>query len=255
VSAPSNGGPAGAFCCSRARAVAHQLPTNLVARRTVAKRSLLKREIIGASRIHARQRARSRHPEREVQRLILNTRRCNQTRNGSLRYVFGRDANTDELSAIVVMGPSGCGKTTLAKALARALGWRFIEGDEHHPPGNIAKMQAGEPLTEEDRVPFLTSIGRELASAIPAVASCSALQGSHRDILRSFVENILFVWPRVDEEELARRVENREGHFMAPSLLQSQISSLEPPSAAEISLTIDGSLSLIEQVQAVLQHL
>jgi gluconokinase len=169
--------------------------------------------------------------------------------------VFERDANTGDLSAIVVMGPSGCGKSTLAEALARVLGWRFIEGDGHHPPANIAKMRSGEPLSDEDRIPFLESIGREIASSTPAVVSCSALQGFHRDILRSFVENILFVWPQVDEEELARRTRNRENHFMPPSLLRSQIEALEPPLSTERSLTIDGMAPLFEQVQAVLQHL
>lgn len=169
--------------------------------------------------------------------------------------VFERDANADDLSAIVVMGPSGCGKSTLAEALARVLGWRFIEGDEHHSPENIAKMQSGEPLSDEDRLPFLESIGRKLTSSTPAVVSCSALQGCHRDILRKFVQNILFVWPQVDEEELARRTRSREDHFMAPSLLRSQIEALEPPSSTERSLTIDGMAPLGEQVKAVLQHL
>ena len=157
--------------------------------------------------------------------------------------------------AIVVMGPSGCGKSTLGEALARTLGWRFIEGDEHHPPANVAKMRSGEPLTDEDRLPFLRNVGREMVSAAPAVASCSALRKSHRDILRGFVEEILFVWPRTDEEELVRRMRRRKNHFMPPSLLQSQLSSLEPPSAGERFLTIDGSLSVAEQVHAVVRNL
>ena len=187
----------------------------------------------------------------------VNSAGQDATKRAVVRFamVLERDADAGELSAIVVMGPSGCGKSTLAEALARALGWRFIEGDEHHPPRNIAKMRAGEPLTDEDRLPFLRSIGRELASTPRAVVSCSALQSSHRDVLRSFADDILFVWPKLDEEELARRMRNREGHFMAPSLLQSQISSLEPPSAAENSLTVDGRSPTVEQVQAVLRHL
>lgn len=160
-----------------------------------------------------------------------------------------------EPSAIVVMGPSGCGKSTLGRALAEALDRSFIEGDDHHPPANIAKMRSGEPLDDEDRLPFLASIGSELAVTAPAVASCSALRRSHRDILRSFVDHILFVWPVTDGEELARRTQGREGHFMPASLLQSQISSLEPPSADECVVTLDGQLAVAEQVEAVLHHL
>lgn len=158
-------------------------------------------------------------------------------------------------SAIVVMGPSGCGKSTLGLALAEALGWRFVEGDAHHPPENIVKMQAGEPLSEADRLPFLTGIGRELARAGGAVASCSALRRAHRDILRSFAGDILFVWPDTPEQELARRIAGRTRHFMPASLLPSQLSSLEPPAADEAFLKLDGALPVASQVRAVLHHL
>lgn len=157
--------------------------------------------------------------------------------------------------AIVVMGPSGCGKSTLASALAQALGWNFIEGDDHHPPENIARMQSGQPLTERDRLPFLASVGRELAQVLPAVASCSALRRAHRDILRGFVKNIFFVLPNTNKEELARRIEGRESHFMPSSLLQNQISSMERPTADESFMTCEGSSSIAEQIQAVIHHL
>jgi gluconokinase len=159
------------------------------------------------------------------------------------------------LSAIVVMGPSGCGKSTLAKSLAKTLGWNFIEGDDHHPPANIVKMKAGKPLTDADRLPFLRSVGRQLARNSPTVASCSALSSSHRDVLRSFVDDILFVWPKTDQGELMRRMEEREGHFMPPDLLQNQLSSLEAPSSNESSLTLDGHLPTQAQVEVVLGYL
>ena len=163
--------------------------------------------------------------------------------------------SSGEVAAIVVMGPSGCGKSTLARALADALGWDFIEGDEHHPARNIAKMQSGDPLTDEDRRPFLASVGRQLARVAPAVASCSALRRSHRDVLRGLVEDLLFVWPKVDEEELHRRMRRRKGHFMPPALLKSQLASLEPPSPGECFLTLEGTAPVAEQVRTVLQHL
>lgn len=160
----------------------------------------------------------------------------------------------NELSAIVVMGPSGCGKSTLAKALAKTIGWNFVEGDEHHPAANIAKMEIGEPLTDMDRLPFLKSIGRELISAAPAVASCSALRRSYRDILRSFVEDILFVWPKLENEELERRMTERGEHFMPSDLLCSQISCLEPCFADESCLILDGKLPTAEQIKLVLTY-
>ncbi len=155
----------------------------------------------------------------------------------------------------MVMGPSGCGKSTLAKALAESLGWTFIEGDDHHPPENVMKMKAGEPLTDEDRLPFLKSVGRELAARSPAVASCSALTTLHRDILRSFNDGILFVWPKVSREELERRMEERGNHFMPPGLLESQLSSLEPPYDEENAVRIDGGLPTSKQMDAVLGYL
>jgi len=155
-------------------------------------------------------------------------------------------------TAIVVMGPSGCGKSTLAKVLAETLGWTFIEGDDHHPPENVRKMKIGEPLTDEDRLPFLKSVGRELAARSPAVASCSALTTSHRDILRSFNDGIVFVWPKVSRDELERRMEEREDHFMPPGLLESQLSSLEPPYDEENTLRLDGAMPTSKQIDAVL---
>jgi gluconokinase len=157
--------------------------------------------------------------------------------------------------SIVVMGPSGCGKSTLAKELAEALGWNFVEGDDHHPPANREKMKAGEALTDTDRLPFLRSVGAKLIAVSPAVASCSALNHSHRDVLRDFVDDVLFVLPETSREELERRVGDREDHFMPPDLVQSQICALEPPAPDERFLALDGEMPTDEQVAAVLDHL
>lgn len=160
------------------------------------------------------------------------------------------------IRAIVIMGPSGNGKSTLARSLAGELGWEFIEGDDHHPPENIAKMARGEPLTDSDRAPFLDGVGRALANASRgAVASCSALRRAYRDRLRGLAGPILFVWPRLSHDQLAARMKARERHFMPPSLLDSQLATLEPPGPDEAVLEIDGSLSVTAQVARVRQYL
>lgn len=163
---------------------------------------------------------------------------------------------SDLLEAIVVMGPSGSGKSTLAQALAARTGGTFIEGDKHHPPANIRKLSSGVALTDADRGPFLDSIGRAIADLPrPAVVSCSALRRAHRDRLRSYAENIAFVWIDVPAEELARRLSRRRDHFMAPSLLPDQLATLEPPSAPERYAKIDGTLPTATQVDSVLRQL
>lgn len=156
------------------------------------------------------------------------------------------------ITAIVVMGPSGNGKSTLAAALAKQLGWRFIEGDDHHPPANIAKMACGEPLSDADREPFLRSIGAALAGG-KAVAACSALRRSYRALLGEVGGGaVLFVVPQVAEAELARRMASRPDHFMPPSLIASQLATLELPGPGERALLVDGTLPLADLVAAVM---
>jgi len=160
--------------------------------------------------------------------------------------------NPHVFGAIVVIGPSGNGKSTLATAIAERLGWRFIEGDEHHPARNIAKMARGQPLDDADRQPFLSSIGAALAQGDGAVAACSALKRRYREILSEVAaQPILFVLPQVRAEELRRRMEARGGHFMPPALLASQLADFEIPQADEHCLLLDGALPiqvLVEQV-------
>lgn len=155
---------------------------------------------------------------------------------------------------VVVMGPSGNGKSALAAALAERLGLPFIEGDDCHPPANLAKMARGEPLDDADRAPFLDAVGAALA-AHPhgAVAACSALKRSYRDQLRQAVPQLLFVLPQVDRATLHHRMALRPGHFMPPSLLDSQLATLEQPQADEAALLLDGNLPLdllVERIAA-----
>lgn len=157
---------------------------------------------------------------------------------------------------IVVMGVSGAGKTTLGQALAEALDRPFIEGDTLHPPANIAKMASGTPLTDEDRWPFLENVAHVIAASPAApVASCSALKRIYRDHLRAVAGDLLFVLPEVSRADLERRIASRAGHFMAPTLLDTQLATLEPPMADERVIRIDGALCADEQLSAVLAML
>ncbi|MGF6935532.1 gluconokinase [Paraburkholderia sp. UCT70] len=159
--------------------------------------------------------------------------------------------------ALVVMGVSGCGKSTLAKAIAVALGWHFIEGDDCHPASNIAKMRAGIPLCDSDRWPFLDSVAATLCQYVDvgAVASCSALRLSYRDRIRAECCQVRFVLPVVSPDSLKARMASREGHFMPASLLESQIASLELPTATEQAIYVDGTASTAEQVRQALSAL
>jgi len=148
-------------------------------------------------------------------------------------------------SGIVLMGVSGCGKTTLGDALARALGWHFADADDFHPPANIAKMHAGHPLSDADRAPWLAALQQHLARACdesqPTVLACSALKKSYRQ--RLFAElprdALRLVYLRGNRALLATRLASRSGHFMPPSLLDSQLATLEEPTPDEAALVLD----------------
>lgn len=156
------------------------------------------------------------------------------------------------LQHLVVMGVSGSGKTTVGLALAAALGRDFAEGDDFHPPANVAKMAAGTPLDDDDRGPWLDAIGGWLAArSEPAVVSCSALKRAYRDRLRGFAPGILFVHLVVDPATVRARVAGREGHFMPASLVGSQFEALEPLGADEPGIAVDASLPVGEIVARV----
>lgn len=135
-------------------------------------------------------------------------------------------------SHLIVMGVSGCGKSTLAHALAAQLGWPMVEGDAFHPAANLSKMAAGEPLTDADRAPWLALLNEALRRAPHAVLSCSALKARYRSALSAGIAAPLFVHCHGEFEALRARLEARSGHFMPPSLLQSQFDALEMPNPA-----------------------
>ncbi len=141
----------------------------------------------------------------------------------------------------VVMGVSGCGKSSVGAAVAERLGMLYTDGDDLHPPANIAKMSSGTPLTDADRAPWLARVGQRLAAIDgPAVIGCSALKRSYRDIIRCSVgDAVCFLYLEGSREVLVERMSNRSGHFMPVSLLESQLATLEPPGRDETAITAD----------------
>lgn len=152
---------------------------------------------------------------------------------------------------LVVMGVSGCGKSTVGRALATALAADFVDADDLHPPGNIARMARGEPLTDADRWPWLETCGTALAALPRGVLACSALRRSYRDRLRAAVPDLRLVFLSAPPAMLADRLAHRPGHFMPPQLLQSQLATLEPPGDDEAPLVIDPGLPLARIVAEV----
>jgi len=158
--------------------------------------------------------------------------------------------------AIVVMGVAGSGKSTAGALLAERLGAGFIEGDRFHLPASIEKMSAGIPLTDADRWPWLDAVGREIARLAgegrPVVCACSALKRAYRDRLRESAGLPLnFVYLEGSRELIAGRMESRTGHFFAPSLLDSQFATLEPPGTDEGAVVADLRLPVAEMVRRV----
>ncbi|MCE9664880.1 gluconokinase [Halomonas sp. M5N1S17] len=138
------------------------------------------------------------------------------------------------------MGVSGCGKTSVGAALALSLGGIYIDGDDLHPAANVAKMSRGQPLTDDDRWPWLSVVGERLRTASDAtLIGCSALKRSYRDhITRVAQAPVLFLHLDGSPELIAERMAARSGHFMPPALLQSQFEALEPPAVDEFAVTI-----------------
>lgn len=143
---------------------------------------------------------------------------------------------------LVIMGVSGCGKSTVGERLAQRLGVLFLEGDALHPPHNVALMAAGTPLTDADRADWLDAIAERLSGLQPdqgMVVSCSALKRMYRDRLRAATSDLQFVHLHGDPALLATRLAQRQGHYMPPALLLSQLETLEIPSADESALSLD----------------
>lgn len=152
---------------------------------------------------------------------------------------------------LVVMGVSGSGKSTVGAALAQRLDVPFADADDLHPEANIAKMAAGNALDDDDRYPWLETIGAWLADhdADGGVISCSALKVAYRDQLRRHAPRVRFVHLSGSREVIARRQTSRPGHFMPASLLDSQLDTLEPLGSGEDGVVIDVDQSVDAIVQ------
>ncbi|MDI7863480.1 gluconokinase [Rhizobiaceae bacterium n13] len=160
-----------------------------------------------------------------------------------------RLTETNTLPVLVVMGVSGCGKSSVGEKLAAHYSVPFVEGDQLHPASNVAKMAEGTPLTDADRTPWLAEIGSGLRAAREKgegiVLSCSALKRSYRDQLRAAAgDGLAFVYLEGSRSLLESRMGARKGHFMPTSLLESQLQTLEVPSAEPdvVTVSIDDDL-------------
>ena len=151
---------------------------------------------------------------------------------------------------VIIAGPCGCGKTTVGRELAAVLGLPFIEGDDLHPPENVAKMKRGEPLDDADRAPWLSKIRAAVGAATEgAVASCSALKHIYRDALGP----VRIVLLDVPEAVARERVEKRSGHYMPASLVASQYAALELPAVDCRTLVFDGTLAPSALVDSIVE--
>ncbi|WP_405494223.1 gluconokinase [Nocardia sp. NBC_00511] len=148
---------------------------------------------------------------------------------------------------VIVMGVSGSGKSTVAAMLATRLGWDLIEGDDLHPPANVAKMASGHALTDADREPWLREIAERISTEVSAgrsaLITCSALKRSYRDLLRQGVIRhpeavLIFLYLHGSRAELERRLTARIGHFMPAGLLDSQLATLEEPAGEADAVTV-----------------
>jgi gluconokinase len=149
---------------------------------------------------------------------------------------------------IVLMGVSGAGKTTLGRELAERLGVPFIEGDDFHPPANVAKMASGVPLEDHDRWPWLENLNRILRAEKHAVLACSALKDAYRRRLLEGVADARLVHLQGDKALIAGRLESRAHRYMPASLLESQFAILEPPQEAIVVDVAADAASCVETI-------
>ena len=141
------------------------------------------------------------------------------------------------------MGVAGCGKSAVGRLIAQQLALPYVEGDDFHPPGNIARMRQGIALDDADRAGWLDALAAELAGRPGGlVLACSALKLAYRDRLRRAAGSLQFVYLMIPEAEALRRVAARPGHFYPPSLVASQFAALEEPSGEAGVLTLDASV-------------
>jgi ribose 5-phosphate isomerase A len=160
---------------------------------------------------------------------------------------------------LVIMGVSGSGKSTIAEELSGRLGWAFEEGDALHPEANIAKMHAGIPLTDADRVPWLERVAAwidgQRAKREPGIISCSALKRAYRQTIIGDRPEVRLVYLRGGRDLMAEHLTGRHGHFFPPELLRSQIDTLEEPEPSEEAMTVDVDASAAQIADTIIRLL
>jgi gluconokinase len=163
------------------------------------------------------------------------------------------------LTSLILTGTAGAGKSTVMDALGRRLAWPTLEGDSMHTPGNIGKMAAGIPLTDADRRPWLEAISAWIGDREQAressVVTCSALRRPYRDLLRRGHPWVWFVHLDVPRDVLESRMAARAGHFMPPSMLDSQLAALEPLENDEPGTTIEALAPPHELADRIIRQL
>jgi gluconokinase len=145
---------------------------------------------------------------------------------------------------IIIMGVTGAGKSTIGRLLAAKLGWPFFDADDFHPKANVEKMHSGRPLTDADRAPWLAALRVLITDYVrqgrDAIIACSALKAEYRARLRVDAQRVVFVYLTGDPALIRTRLAARQGHFMPPALLDSQMALLEPPTdgvCVDVTLT------------------
>ena len=162
-------------------------------------------------------------------------------------------------AVLVVMGVSGSGKTTVGALLAGRLGWEYEDGDDFHPPENVAKMRGGTPLDDADRWPWLAAIAAWIDATRSAgrhgVVACSALRRAYRDVLLKDRPDVRLVYLQGDKHLIAARQAARLNHYMPATLVDSQFAALEEPMPDEHPIVVSVAPRPAEIVQAVMAHL
>lgn len=162
-------------------------------------------------------------------------------------------------SSVIVMGVCACGKSTIGEHLAAKLGRKFIDGDDLHPRANIQKMASGQPLNDDDRMPWLERI-RDAAFSLESknehgIIVCSALKKKYRDQIREGNENVTFLFLDGSKDLIMERMRQRQGHFMKENMVNSQFETLERPDAEPQTVIVDIDCSIEEIVAKAAEQL
>jgi carbohydrate kinase (thermoresistant glucokinase family) len=190
----------------------------------------------------------------------------NTSTNEPARFASSNDVSPDaETEAathlgnmvLLLMGVSGSGKTTIALELQRVLQWPYIDGDDLHPTANVEKMRSGQPLNDQDRLPWLQAIARwiddRLAAGEPGIITCSNLKRAYRRITVGHRKGVTLVYLRGDEGVIADRISRRAHQYMPASLLRSQFETLEEPGEDEHAVLVQVHGSIAETVTVLLR--